>query len=53
MNQTLNFIRNESGTTALEYCFIVALIAIGIVAAVISIGNTVSNCFVRVLPAFP
>ena len=41
----LNFIRNESGVTAIEYGLIASLISIGIVAAVTSIGSDLKTTF--------
>jgi pilus assembly protein Flp/PilA len=41
----LRFVRDESGTTALEYAFIAALISVVLVGAAGNIGNTLNNTF--------
>ena len=37
--------KNQTGATAIEYAFIVALVVIGIVSAVINIGARTSTTF--------
>jgi pilus assembly protein Flp/PilA len=39
------FLRNEAGTTAIEYAVIAALIFLAIVAAIIPIGGSLSDTF--------
>jgi len=36
-------LRDRTGATAIEYGFLVALVALGLVTALTSIGGTVSN----------
>lgn len=43
-----NFITNESGATAIEYGLIAALIAVGIIAAATTLGNSLSGLFGRI-----
>jgi pilus assembly protein Flp/PilA len=49
---TSDFLRDESGATAIEYALIAAGISIVIVAAVIGIGSSVNGRFVAVNDAF-
>ena len=42
MNHVLNFMRNESGATAIEYALIASLIAVAIIGAVTTVGTKVS-----------
>jgi len=44
--------RNESGVTAMEYALIAGLVAIAIVAAVTTLGTSVSGLFGSVLGGF-
>ncbi|MBL8549693.1 MAG: Flp family type IVb pilin [Hyphomonadaceae bacterium] len=46
------FLRNRDAHTAIEYSMIAALIAIGIIAAITSIGGSVADMFAKLLPAF-
>jgi pilus assembly protein Flp/PilA len=46
--QILNFIRNESGATAIEYALIASLIAVAIITAVSAVGGKVSTVFTEV-----
>ena len=39
------FVANESGVTAIEYGLIAALIAVVIIAAVATVGTSLSNTF--------
>ena len=48
MKHILNFIRNESGATAIEYALIASLIAVAIITAVSTVGGKVSNVFTEV-----
>jgi pilus assembly protein Flp/PilA len=43
-----DFIRNESGATAIEYGLIAALISVGIITAATRLGSNVSNTFTKV-----
>jgi len=43
-----NFLKDESGASAVEYGLLVALIAVVIIAAVSSLGTTISNTFTSV-----
>ncbi len=43
---------SQSGVTAIEYAFIAGLVAIAIVAAVTTLGTTVSDLFGSVLGGF-
>lgn len=45
MHHLANFIRNESGATAIEYALIASLIAVVIISAVSLVGTKVSNTF--------
>lgn len=52
MKTTLSeFIRDESGATAIEYGLIAALIAVGIIAAARALGTEISATFDRVANA--
>ncbi|MFN3349315.1 Flp family type IVb pilin [Pseudorhodoplanes sp.] len=54
INRTLrNFLRDDSGATAIEYAMIAAGIAVAIVAAVNSIGESVVSLFQSVESAWP
>ncbi|MCU4179108.1 Flp family type IVb pilin [Bosea sp. BH3] len=46
----VRFIRNERGTTAIEYALIAGLISIVIVGAVTAVGVNVGNLFASILP---
>jgi len=48
MKHILNFIRNESGATAIEYALIASLIAVAIITAVSTVGTKVSTVFSEV-----
>lgn len=43
-----NFLVDESGATAIEYGLIAALIAVGIIAAATTLGNSLSSLFGRI-----
>lgn len=45
MKETLHFIKNERGATALEYGLLAALIAAAIVVSVTNLGAVVSDAF--------
>jgi pilus assembly protein Flp/PilA len=44
----LKFLANESGQTSIEYGVIASVISVGILAAVTSIGSSVSGKFQKV-----
>ena len=48
MNIVARFVRDESGATAIEYGLIAALIAVGIIAAATTLGNSLSSLFGRI-----
>ena len=43
-----NFFKNESGATAIEYGLLAALIAVGIIGAVTTIGTNATTAFTTV-----
>ncbi|WIY53321.1 Flp family type IVb pilin [Devosia sp. YIM 151766] len=45
MNIFARFAQDESGATAIEYGLIAALISVGIIVAVSTLGNTLSGVF--------
>jgi len=44
--------RNRQGATAIEYAMIAALIAIGLISAMTSMGESVEQMFADLMPAF-
>ena len=48
MNTIARFVNDESGATAIEYGLIAALIAVGIIAAATTLGNSLSDLFNRI-----
>ena len=44
-NFVSRFVKDESGATAIEYGLIAALIAVGIIAAVTTLGGTLKSTF--------
>jgi pilus assembly protein Flp/PilA len=46
-----NFLRNESGATAIEYGLIAALIAVVIIGAVTAVGTSLNTTFGSVASA--
>jgi pilus assembly protein Flp/PilA len=42
------FIKDQSGVTAIEYGLIAALISVGIIASVTSIGTKISGAFGKI-----
>jgi len=48
MKNLLNFVRDESGATAIEYGLIAALIAVVIIGAVAAVGTGLTNTFTTV-----
>ena len=51
MTNLRNFVRDESGATAIEYGLIAACISIAIIAAVQAIGTSLNNTFTSVSTA--
>ena len=47
------FMRCESGATAIEYCFLASLIGVVIVTSVTILGQNVSNSFQDMADGFP
>ena len=47
-----NLLKDESGATAIEYALVAGLISIVIIAAVTSIGETLSESFSEVQSGF-
>lgn len=45
MNSFLDFLRDDSGATAIEYGLIAALIAVVIITAVTAVGTNLSGTF--------
>lgn len=43
-----SFIHDDSGATAIEYGLIAALIAVGIIAAAMTLGGSLSELFNRI-----
>jgi pilus assembly protein Flp/PilA len=48
MNALRNFVKDESGASAVEYGLLVALIAVVIIGAVTMLGQSVSGVFTNV-----
>jgi pilus assembly protein Flp/PilA len=48
MSAIIRFLTNTSGATAIEYCLLAAGISIAIIAAVNTLGGTLSNTFTSV-----
>jgi pilus assembly protein Flp/PilA len=48
MNALRNFVKDESGASAVEYGLLVALIAVVIIGAVTMLGQSVSGVFTKV-----
>jgi pilus assembly protein Flp/PilA len=51
MTTIKNFLRNESGATAIEYGLIAALIAVVIIGAVTAVGTSLNTTFSSVSTA--
>jgi pilus assembly protein Flp/PilA len=45
MKTLINFVKDESGATAIEYGLIAALVAVGLIAALTAMGESLSNIF--------
>jgi pilus assembly protein Flp/PilA len=48
MKTLINFVKDESGATAIEYGLIAALVAVGLIAALTALGDSLSAIFYRV-----
>jgi pilus assembly protein Flp/PilA len=48
MSLIKNFLKNESGATAIEYGLIAGLIAVVIIGAVTTVGSKISTTFTNV-----
>jgi pilus assembly protein Flp/PilA len=48
MKTLINFVKDESGATAIEYGLIAALVAVGLIAALTALGDSLSAIFTRV-----
>lgn len=48
LNKVMNFLRDEEGATAIEYALIIGLIAIVIVAALITLNGGLTGLFTKV-----
>jgi pilus assembly protein Flp/PilA len=53
MPRILNFIRDNTGTTAIEYALMASLIAVAIAASVGLVGQAVESFFARVVDNWP
>lgn len=45
MKTLINFVKDESGATAIEYGLIAALVAVGLIAALTALGSSLQNIF--------
>ncbi len=45
MKTLINFVKDESGATAIEYGLIAALVAVGLIAALTALGDSLSEIF--------
>jgi len=48
MKTLINFVKDESGATAIEYGLIAALVAVGLIAALTALGSSLQNIFYTV-----
>jgi len=48
-----NFLRNESGATAIEYGLIAGLLSVVIITAVTLVGTNLTNVFSSIASALP
>lgn len=51
MNTFSKFLRDDSGASAIEYGLIAALIAVGIIAAAMTLGGSISDLLTKKTPA--
>lgn len=45
MTKIIDFVRDESGATAIEYGLIAALVSVAAIGAMTSLGNSLNNMF--------
>jgi len=48
MKTLINFVKDESGATAIEYGLIAALVAVGLIAALTALGSSLQTIFYKV-----
>ncbi len=48
MKTLINFVKDESGATAIEYGLIAALVAVGLIAALSALGGSLQDIFYTV-----
>lgn len=48
MNKVIEFARDESGATAIEYGLIAALVSVAAIGAMTSLGNSLGDIFTEV-----
>ena len=48
MNKMIEFVRDESGATAIEYGLIAALVSVAAIGAMTSLGNSLGDIFTEV-----
>jgi len=48
MKTLINFVKDESGATAIEYGLIAALVAVGLIAALTALGSSLQAIFYTV-----
>ena len=48
MNKVFEFVRDESGATAIEYGLIAALVSVAAIGAMTSLGNSLGDIFTEV-----
>ncbi len=53
MARFLNFIRDNSGVTSIEYALVASLIAVAVAASIGLLGEAVKNLFSRVVDNWP
>ena len=53
MKKLMRFLKDEEGVTAIEYGLIAALIAVGIIVAVTSVGGKLQDTFEAIDSAMP
>jgi Flp pilus assembly pilin Flp len=46
------YLRDRTGHTAIEYSLIALVVSVGIIGAVMTMGQSVESMFSKVLPAF-
>lgn len=52
-NQSLNFLKDESGATAIEYGLIAALIAVALITVLTALGERIGGTFNKISAAMP